>query len=153
MMRKIYNKIKQKQVIEYLLWKLGLKTLLKNITKNYWKAGKNYEWIYYLFEDEKNLEEKKKTGFFSMLSNLMSSSEKEKKNEADVSVTPEKKQKIKKQKTDPNLFLFNDVVDNNSSINEDNSLEEISTISDDGQDSALDEDIDTPSYLRKGTGH
>jgi hypothetical protein len=76
-----------------------------------------------------------------------------KKNEADVSVTPEKKQKIKKQKTDPNLFLFNDVVDNNSSINEDNSLEEISTISDDGQDSALDEDIDTPSYLRKGTGH
>ena len=31
--------------------------------------------------------------------------------------------------------------------------EEISTISDDGQDSALDEDIDTPSYLRKGTGH
>jgi len=88
-----------------------------------------------------------------MLSNLMSSSEKEKKNEADVSVIPEKKQKIKKQKTDPNLFLFNDVVDNNSSINEDNSLEEISTISDDGQDSALDEDIDTPSYLRKGTGH
>ena len=76
-----------------------------------------------------------------------------KKNEADVSVIPEKKQKIKKQKTDPNLFLFNDVVDNNSSINEDNSLEEISTISDDGQDSALDEDIDTPSYLRKGTGH
>jgi len=100
-----------------------------------------------------NLEEKKKTGFFSMLSNLMSSSEKEKKNEVDVSVTPEKKQKIKKQKTDPNLFLFNDVVDNNSGINEDNSLEEISTISDDGQDSALDEDIDTPSYLRKGTGH
>ena len=76
-----------------------------------------------------------------------------KKNEVDVSVTPEKKQKIKKQKTDPNLFLFNDVVDNNSSINEDNSLEEISTISDDGQDSALDEDIDTPSYLRKGAGH
>jgi len=76
-----------------------------------------------------------------------------KKNKVDVSVTPEKKQKIKKQKTDPNLFLFNDVVDNNSSINEDNSLEEISTISDDGQDSALDEDIDTPSYLRKGTGH
>ena len=88
-----------------------------------------------------------------MLSNLMSSSEKEKKNEASVSVTPEKKQKVKKQKTDPNLFLFNDVVDNNSSINEDNSLEEISTISDDGQDSALDEDIDTPSYLRKGTSH
>ena len=76
-----------------------------------------------------------------------------KKNEADVSVTPEKKQKVKKQKTDPNLFLFNDVVDNNSSINEDNSLEEISTISDDSQDKALDEDIDTPSYLRKGTGH
>ena len=32
-----------------------------------------------------------------MLTNLMSSSEKEKKNEADVSVIPEKKQKIKKQ--------------------------------------------------------
>ena len=58
MIRKIYNKIKQKQVIEYLLWKLGLKTLVKNITKNYWNAGKNYEWIYYLLEDEKNLEEK-----------------------------------------------------------------------------------------------
>ena len=40
MIRKIYNKIKQKQVIEYLLWKLGLKTLVKNITKNYWNAGK-----------------------------------------------------------------------------------------------------------------
>ena len=76
-----------------------------------------------------------------------------KKNEIDVSVAHEKKQKIKKQKTDPNLFLFNDVVDNNSSINEDNSLEEISTISDDCQDSSLDEDIDTPSYLMKGTGH
>ncbi|MDB3864072.1 cell division protein FtsZ [Alphaproteobacteria bacterium] len=100
-----------------------------------------------------NLEEKKKTGFFSMLSNLMSSSEKEKKNEADVSVAPEKKQKVKKQKTDPNLFLFNDVVDNDSSINVDNSLEEISTISDDSQDNALDDDIDTPSYLRKGSGH
>ena len=58
MIRKIYNKIKQKQVMEYLLWKIGLKTLIKNITKNYWKAGKNYEWIYHILEDEKNLEKK-----------------------------------------------------------------------------------------------
>ena len=100
-----------------------------------------------------NLEEKKKTGFFSMLSSLMTSSEKEKKDEADVSTAPEKKQKVKKQKTDPNLFLFNDVVDDSSNTNDDTSLEEISTFSDDAQDSALDEDIDTPSYLRKGTGH
>lgn len=58
MIRKIFNKIKQRKVIEYLLWKFGFKTLIKYITKNYWDAGKNYEWIYYLLDDEKNLEKK-----------------------------------------------------------------------------------------------
>ena len=100
-----------------------------------------------------NLEEKKKTGFFSMLSSLMSSSEKEKVKETDIPATSEKKQKAKKQKTDPNLFLFSDVVEDNATTDDDSSLEEISTISENSQDSNLDEDIDTPSYLRKGTGH
>ena len=100
-----------------------------------------------------NLEEKKKTGFFSMLSSLMSSSEKEKDKETDISATSEKKQKAKKQKTDPNLFLFSDVVEDSATTDDDNSLEEISAISENSQDSSLDEDIDTPSYLRKGTGH
>ena len=73
--------------------------------------------------------------------------------ETDIPATSEKKQKAKKQKTDPNLFLFSDVVEDNATTDEDSSLEEISTISENSQDSSLDEDIDTPSYLRKGTGH
>ncbi len=97
----------------------------------------------------KNLEEKKKTGFFSMLSNLMSSNNKNLSNGTDK---PEKKQKSKKQKTDPNLFLFSDVIEepNRSTNNENNS--EMSEISEISHESELGEDIDTPSYLRKGSG-
>ena len=96
-----------------------------------------------------NLEEKKKTGFFSMLSNLMSSNSK--KPEESLNKT-EKKQKTKKQKTDPNLFLFSDVVEeSDNSTNDENNLE-ISEISEISQEGELGDDIDTPSYLRKGSG-
>jgi cell division protein FtsZ len=98
----------------------------------------------------KNLEEKKKTGFFSMLSNLMSSDNKN--NESSGPNKPEKKMKVKKEKTDPNLFLFNDVVvESAASINENNTTE-ISELSEISSENELVEDIDTPSYLRKGSG-
>ena len=77
---------------------------------------------------------------------------KKKKNETEDLAISEKKQKSKKSKTDPNLFLFNDVVDNSSAQNDNIDIEEISTISDESQDSFSEEDMDTPSYLRKGTG-
>ena len=97
-----------------------------------------------------NLEEKKKTGFFSMLSNLMSSDNKH--NESSNTDKPEKKTKAKKEKTDPNLFLFNDVVEESAtSINENNTAE-ISELSEISSENELVEDIDTPSYLRKGSG-
>ena len=97
-----------------------------------------------------NLEEKKKTGFFSMLSNLMSSDNKN--IETGVSNKSEKKMKVKKEKTDPNLFLFNDVVEESAtSINENNTAE-ISELSEISSENELVEDIDTPSYLRKGSG-
>ncbi len=98
-----------------------------------------------------NLEEKKKTGFFSMLSNLMTSDKKitEVKDE-----NPEKKQK--KTKTDPNLFLFSDVVDEEGNQakqsfknNEISEISDISEFSEENDD--INEDIDTPSYLRKGS--
>jgi len=97
-----------------------------------------------------NLEEKKKTGFFSMLSNLMSSDNKNKK--SDDLGKSEKKTKIKKQKTDPNLFLFGDVVDEPKTSNNENKNSEISEVSEISQENELGEDIDTPSYLRKGSG-
>ena len=96
-----------------------------------------------------NLEEKKKTGFFSMLSNLMSSNSK--KPEEGLN-KPEKKQKTKKQKTDPNLFLFSDVVEESDNSNNDEKSLEISEISEISQEGELGDDIDTPSYLRKGSG-
>ncbi len=98
-----------------------------------------------------NLEEKKKTGFFSMLSNLMTSDKKitEVKDE-----NPKKKQK--KTKTDPNLFLFSDVVDEEGNQAkqsfENNEISEISDISEFSEENDdINEDIDTPSYLRKGS--
>ena len=100
----------------------------------------------------KNLEEKKKTGFFSMLSNLMSS-DKESKKLSEESNPGDKKSRPKKSKTDPNLFLFSDVVEetsNNSSSNQ-NEGAEISEITDINAEKELLEDIDTPSYLRKGS--
>ncbi len=96
----------------------------------------------------KNLEEKKKTSFFSMLSNLMSSDNKKISDESVDKI--EKKQKTKRKKTDPNLFLFGDVIEEPISSTDKNNNSEISEISQ--QQSDLDEDIDTPSYLRKGSG-
>jgi hypothetical protein len=85
-----------------------------------------------------------------MLSNLMSSDNKH--NESSNTDKPEKKTKAKKEKTDPNLFLFNDVVEESAtSINENNTAE-ISELSEISSENELVEDIDTPSYLRKGSG-
>ena len=99
-----------------------------------------------------NLEEKKKTGFFSMLSNLMSS---DKKSTEVSDKSLDKSKKAKKTKTDPNLFLFSDIVeDDNGLSNEKNDLtesSEISDISDFSNENDANEDIDTPSYLRKGS--
>ena len=98
-----------------------------------------------------NLEEKKKTGFFSMLSNLMTS---DKKTTEVKDENPEKKQK--KTKTDPNLFLFNDVVDEEGNqakqSSENNEISEISDISEFSEENVeKNEDTDIPSYLRKGS--
>ena len=99
-----------------------------------------------------NLEEKKKTGFFSMLSNLMSS-DKDKKEVSEESSSKDKKTKAKKTKTDPNLFLFSDVVEETSTDNQpvQNEGAEISDITEINAENELLEDIDTPSYLRKGS--
>ena len=99
-----------------------------------------------------NLDEKKKTGFFSMLSNLMTT---DKKITETSDKIPEKKQKSKKTKTDPNLFLFNDVVEEQSELSKKSSEvikePEISDISESNNENDTIEDIDTPSYLRKGS--
>ncbi len=99
-----------------------------------------------------SLEEKKKTGFFSMLSNLMNS---DKKTSELNEKNPEKKKKTKKTKTDPNLFLFSDVFDeesNDAKISpEGDEISEVSDISEFSSDDENIEDIDTPSYLRKGS--
>ncbi len=99
-----------------------------------------------------NLEEKKKTGFFSMLSNLMKSDIKT----SEVNdKSHEKKPKSKKIKTDPNLFLFSDVLDEQSNLSNETSSDtdntEISEISEFTGINENIEDIDTPSYLRKGS--
>ena len=99
-----------------------------------------------------NLEEKKKTGFFSMLSNLMTS---DKKTTEVIDKSKEKKQKSKKIKTDPNLFLFSDVVEEESSGAKQNldgnEISELSDISELSNENDHNEDLDTPSYLRKGS--
>ena len=99
-----------------------------------------------------NFEEKKKKGFFSMLSNLMTSDKKI--TEESVKI-PEKKQKTKKTKTDPNLFLFSDVLEEDTEktkqIKDSDEISEVSDISEFSDDNETIEDIDTPSYLRKGS--
>ena len=99
-----------------------------------------------------NFEEKKKKGFFSMLSNLMTS---DKKTMEESVETPEKKQKTKKIKTDPNLFLFSDVVEEDTEktkqIKDSHEISEVSDISEFSDENETNEDIDTPSYLRKGS--
>ena len=100
----------------------------------------------------KNFEEKKKRGFFSMLSNLMTSDKKITEETVEI---PEKKQKIKKTKTDPNLFLFSDVLEEDTEKTKRNKdsdeISEVSDISEFSDENETIEDIDTPSYLRKGS--
>jgi cell division protein FtsZ len=99
-----------------------------------------------------NFEEKKKKGFFSMLSNLMTP---DKKSTEESPELPEKKQKTKKTKTDPNLFLFSDVLEEDTEktrqIKDSDEISEVSDISEFSDENETIEDIDTPSYLRKGS--
>ena len=87
-----------------------------------------------------------------MLSNLLTSDKKTTELSDNIS---EKKQKSKKAKTDPNLFLFNDVLEEESEKakqNPDNDeISEVSEISEFSIENENNEDIDTPSYLRKGS--
>jgi hypothetical protein len=68
---------------------------------------------------------------------------------------PEKKQK--KTKTDPNLFLFSDVVEEDTEktkqIKDRDEISEVSDISEFSDENERIEDTDTPSYLRKGSNH
>jgi cell division protein FtsZ len=89
-----------------------------------------------------SLQEKKKTGFFSMLSNLMTS---EKKNEDNVKGS--KKAKKNKQKTDPNLFLFSEAINDESTIDSPDLIDLSETLNPENQS----EDLNVPSYLRKGS--
>ena len=87
-----------------------------------------------------------------MLSNLMSS-DKDKKEVSEESPSKDKKTKAKKTKTDPNLFLFSDVVEETNTDNQpvQNEGAEISDITEINAENELLGDIDTPSYLRKGS--
>ena len=58
-LKKLLKKIKNKELKEYLFWKLGINNLLKTITKDYWDKGKNYNWIYdILISEKENLKDK-----------------------------------------------------------------------------------------------
>ena len=86
-----------------------------------------------------------------MLSNLMTS---DKKTTIESVEIPEKKQKTKKTKTDPNLFLFSDVLEEDSEKTkqkDSDEISEVSEISEFSDENESVEDIDTPSYLRKGS--
>ena len=102
--------------------------------------------------NHENIEEKKKKGFFGMLSKLISNDKKTTENRVEI---PEKKQKPKKTKTDPNLFLFNDVVEENIENTRQNrdsdDISDVSEISEFSDENEAAEDIDIPSYLRKGS--
>ena len=91
-----------------------------------------------------SLHEKKKTSFFEKLTSLMSA---EKKNEE--SMKDSKKTKKNKIKTDPNLFLFseatNETVDDVSSLDSTDIVEISQSF-----DKHDNEDLEVPSYLRKG---
>ena len=76
-----------------------------------------------------------------------------KKEASEETPSKDKKIKAKKTKTDPNLFLFSDVVEESSADNQpvQNEGAEISDITEINAENELLEDIDTPSYLRKGS--
>ena len=87
-----------------------------------------------------NLHEKKKTSFFDKLTSLMSA---EKKNDKNIEIS--KKIKKNKVKTDPNLFLFGDN-DGEKDISDSPGIVELSQ----PLESNENEDLEVPSYLRKG---
>ena len=62
---------------------------------------------------------------------------------------------MKKAKTDPNLFLFSDVVEEGvektKQIKDTDEMSELSDISEFSNENENIDDIDTPSYLRKGS--
>ena len=78
---------------------------------------------------------------------------KNKKDASEETPSKDKKIKAKKTKTDPNLFLFSDVFEETSSDKSpvQNEGTEISDITEINTENELLEDIDTPSYLRKGS--
>ena len=88
-----------------------------------------------------NVQEKKKTGFFAELSSLFSI---QKKNETFNKNL--KKHNRSKSKTDPNLFLFSDIVDNDKVLDN----PDIVDLSQSMESNDLKEDLEVPSYLRKG---
>ena len=87
-----------------------------------------------------------------MLSNLMTSDKKIIEESVEI---PEKKKKTKKTKTDPNLFLFSDVLEDDTEITQkikkNDEISEVSDISEFSDANETVDDIDTPSYLRKGS--
>ena len=87
-----------------------------------------------------------------MLSKLITSDKKTIEESVEI---PEKKQKTKKMKTDPNLFLFSDVVEEDTEktkqIKDNDEISEVSDISEFSDEDETTEDMDTPSYLRKGS--
>ncbi len=79
--------------------------------------------------------------------------ERDKKEVSEETLPKDRKIKTKKTKTDPNLFLFSDVVEETSTDNPpvQNEGAEISDITEINAENELLDDIDTPSYLRKGS--
>ena len=55
---KFRQKLSDQELFEYFLWKLGLIDFYKKLTKDYWRAGKNYIWISPYISNYKNLDQK-----------------------------------------------------------------------------------------------
>lgn len=52
MIRKLIKKIQNKELIEYISWKFGIKKLVNRFSNNYWGVGDNYNWIFDLLSTE-----------------------------------------------------------------------------------------------------
>ncbi|MDA1284381.1 MAG: cell division protein FtsZ [Proteobacteria bacterium] len=91
-----------------------------------------------------SLHEKKKTSFFEKLTSLMSAEKKK-----DECMKDSKKTKKNKIKTDPNLFLFseatNEIAEDESSLDSTDIVEISQSF-----ETHDNEDLEVPSYLRKG---
>ena len=53
MIRKLIKKIQNKELIEYISWKFGIK-LVNRFSNNYWGVGDNYNWIFDLLTEGSN---------------------------------------------------------------------------------------------------